>query len=364
MLEDIIEIYNKYKKPSNETIFFFYFEDDTFLPIISNEIDIEHIQELYRKANITIDVENTHIDYMSVLGSSYELYFSKMKIEDKYTFIHTHLPILIGSKLFFHSNTIEKKTLENMGIIGNKKVESKPEIKKSFSILDESYKPSNDDSEFDKLYTYNDKKKETDFTNRYIPDRSFIKSKEKVDDFKPYNNDSEFDKYTYNDKKKQTIYVLLHCDSYHTVIYVDPSEEELSIIQNIEKYGFITLLQKTENQTNIQKIRKIYENHQFSSINEVRTSMEMVNNLKEDTRKEEIEDNVINVINHFYTVDPESRTKLSDIYDWIKSVNADISLQKLCQYLKQMEISKVRQEDGYYYGLKINPFEDQRRVKK
>jgi hypothetical protein len=37
-------------------------------------------------------------------------------------------------------------------------------------------------------------------------------------------------------------------------------------------------------------------------------------------------------------------------------MNKKITIPQLCEYLKKMEITKVRHEDGYYYGLKLRDY--------
>jgi hypothetical protein len=345
IFEDLITIYNKYKPvTSTETICFIYFEDDTFLPIITNEENIEYIKELYNKANIEIEVENTNIDYMNILGSSHEMYFVKMKIEDKFVFINGCLPVIVGRSLMesynHNSKTIEKKELEDF-------LKIKHDIGHKATYRQQEYIP---------------------FTPSYIPnqpkDRE-VECGEVKYNFKPtcslnaYNMDSN--KYVmYNDDIKQpieTIFVLLQYDTYHTVTYVEPNEKELYIINNCKKYGFIQLLERKENQTNIQKIKKMYDNNQFSNKQEINASIDMIKHLKPYNENENIEEhNFINLINTYYIIDKESEAKLSDIYARIQLMNKKITIPQLCEYLKKMEIIKVRHEDGYYYGLKLRDY--------
>ena len=171
--------------------------------------------------------------------------------------------------------------------------------------------------------------------------------------------------------KNVDIYVIMYNIKYNkSFIIKNPSEDEIDLIENCDKYGFVNI---TNIQTNNNEILELTNNtfglSEFNSVNELNLKLNaFAENIEYIYKHVKLNDSfmteenkVKTFIHNNFTIDNniENRMKSSLLYDKIidsKIINRENIPSfkiRLAKYLQNMNLEKKRYSDGiYYYGIK------------
>lgn len=174
-----------------------------------------------------------------------------------------------------------------------------------------------------------------------------------------------------SDRKDVITYSIMYNLKYKTSFIIKhPSIEEMELIEDCNKYGFINLTNiRTNNNEISESINSNFDLCEFNSVNEINLKLNAFSEIVQYISKHvnmnnshANEENKIRIfINNNFTIDNnvENRMKSSALYD--KIIDSGILKHdtissfkiRLAKYLQNMGLEKKRYSDGiYYYGIK------------
>lgn len=181
-------------------------------------------------------------------------------------------------------------------------------------------------------------------------------------------------------KPKTKAYVIINGKFMQTLTLLNPSEDELHIINKHPEFGFSKLfVHETNNQCILDYVQKEFDTCKFNTLKELETKIQMLSNFIEFSNKQIDETMMVNkeetkikkFLQSKYILDNDINRKMkaSALCDAIMDAKiVQVPPNKLAafktrvsKYLKDLGLEKKRYNDGiYYYGIseKISGFRD------
>ena len=343
-------------------------EDDTTVPVLEIEKQyMDCILSWYERCNLILDIEFTYIDVPDSISEENleSVLYKPMNYAYKDEFVNSYIPLMF--KTIIANNTLEQ--FEEKFNIQNKIQEQCTKTKQVVNLG--IITPTNLQSEL-----YND--------------ICISSNKSAIDDgYEEYNNvttnhcstffayNSEIVEETFDSKNQNSgnsiILVLLNVKQLQTIVVENGNEDENYTIQNYPEFGFTRLFGLlTDNPQIVEFVRHEFNQMQFNDIDEVNKRLSVTSQYIDfsnkhtkaslDTLNEEKQ--VKTYILNSYTIsdDINHKMKASVLYDIIiNSMCVFINPSKLngfknrlSKYLKDIQLSKKRYNDGYYYyGIQL-----------
>jgi hypothetical protein len=389
---------NYHEKPQKRKLILFNFENDQFRPvqqpfILKNEI-LDITKKWYENCDILFDIEETDIEIPEEI-QEYQLQnfiYKDINCQYKKEFLQNYMPQVLTNILFtqkienFGSKFKNIKNSEYLSLENkNKKVKSLQEL--GIKVPQNLNGPATSNRKLEEYVCLpfdplNDEKlheKNMYEANRTTPPPEKILPKKEFGYFDSFNwNKPIFgmncekveEKKISSAEENNEIRVIVNMSFLQTIVLINCSENEKTVLNNYPEFGFQTLFHINVNKKNVKAqmfIKDEFEDACFEDVNEINKSILKISKFIELTQEEksayEEEESQVKQFfrkNFTFNKNVNDKMKASHLHDLIIN-QSECSLKeeslagfknRLSKYLKDLGLEKKRYNDGfYYYGI-------------